>query len=107
MQICINTCDFYQDFPARERRIFCIIDLCTSTIRRDDTAEEMCMEILTWQARTKRGLTLRKLEELTGISRTTLNDIENGKVSPTLWELETIARALDMKISELYESDYK
>ena len=43
------------------------------------------MEILTWQARTKRGLTLRKLEELTGISRTTLNDIENGKVSPTLW----------------------
>ncbi|RHT20964.1 XRE family transcriptional regulator [Clostridium sp. OF09-36] len=65
------------------------------------------MEILTWQARTKRGLTLRKLEELTGISRTTLNDIENGKVSPTLWELETIARALDMKISELYESDYK
>lgn len=65
------------------------------------------MEILTWQARMKRGLTLRKLEELTGISRTTLNDIENGKVSPTLWELETIARALDMKISELYESDYK
>lgn len=65
------------------------------------------MKILTWQARTKRGLTLRKLEELTGISRTTLNDIENGKVSPTLWELETIARALDMKISELYESDYK
>lgn len=65
------------------------------------------MEILTWQARTKRGLTLRKLEELTGISRTTLNDIENGKVSPTLWELETIARVLDMKISELYESDYK
>ena len=65
------------------------------------------MEILTWQARTKRGLTLRKLEELTGISRTTLNDIENGKVSPTLWELETIARALDMKISELYNSDYK
>lgn len=65
------------------------------------------MEILTWQAWTKRGLTLRKLEELTGISRTTLNDIENGKVSPTLWELETIARALDMKISELYESDYK
>ena len=65
------------------------------------------MEILTWQARTKRGLTLRNLEALTGISRTTLNDIENGKVSPTLWELETIARVLDMKISELYESDYK
>ena len=56
------------------------------------------MEILTWQARTKRGLSLRQLEALTGISRTTLNNIENGLVSPTLQELETIARALDMKI---------
>lgn len=65
------------------------------------------MEILTWQARTKRGLSLRQLETLTGISRTTLNNIENGLVSPTLQELETIARALDMKISELYNSDYK
>ena len=53
------------------------------------------------------GLSLRQLEALTGISRTTLNNIENGLVSPTLQELETIARALDMKISELYNSDYK
>ena len=48
------------------------------------------MEILTWQARTKRGLSLRQLEALTGISRTTLNNIENGMVSPTLQELESI-----------------
>ena len=65
------------------------------------------MEILIWQARTKRCLSLRQLETLTGIGKTTLNNIENGRVSPTLQELETIARALDMRISELYESDYK
>lgn len=65
------------------------------------------MEVLTWQARTKKNLTLKQLAELTGISKTTLNTIENGKTSPTLRQLETIAIALDTKISDLYESEYK
>lgn len=65
------------------------------------------MEILTWQARTERGLTLRQLEAATGIGKTTLNNIENGLVSPTLAELEAIARALDARISDFYNSEYK
>lgn len=65
------------------------------------------MEVLTWQARTKRNLTLKQLAEMTDISKTTLNTIENGKTSPTLWQLEAIAKALDMKISDLYDSEYK
>lgn len=65
------------------------------------------MEILTWQARQKRGLTLKQMEELTKISKTTLNNIENGLVSPTLKQLEAIAQALDMHINDLYESEYK
>lgn len=65
------------------------------------------MEILTWQARTERGLTLRQLEAATGIGKTTLNNIENGLVSPTLAELEAIARALDARISDLYNSEHK
>lgn len=65
------------------------------------------MEVLTWHARKERGLTLKQLEELTGIGKTTLNNIENGLVSPTLNQLETIARALDMRITDLFESDYK
>lgn len=65
------------------------------------------MEILTWQARTKRGLTLKQLEALTGISKTTLNTIENGQTSPTLRQLEEIAKALNVKIGELYDSEYK
>lgn len=65
------------------------------------------MEILTWQARTRKNLTLMQLSAMTGLSKTTLNDIENGKVSPTLRELELIAKALEVKMSDLYESEYK
>lgn len=65
------------------------------------------MRILTWQARTDKNLTLKQLETMTGIGKTTLNNIENGLVSPTLNQLEAIARALNMRISDLYESDYK
>lgn len=65
------------------------------------------MEVLTWQARNKKSLTLKQLEAATGIGKTTLNNIENGLVSPTLNQLEAIARALDVKISDLYDSVYK
>ena len=65
------------------------------------------MEVLTWQARTKQGLTLKQLEAMTGISKTTLNTIENGLTSPTLRQLEAIAKALNVKIGDLYESEYK
>lgn len=65
------------------------------------------MEILTWQARTEKNLTLVQLEELTGISKSTLNTIENGITSPTLRQLEAIAAALDVKITDLFESEYK
>lgn len=65
------------------------------------------MEILTWQARNNKNVTLVKLSGLTGISKSTLNNIENGRVSPTIKQLETIAKALEVKISDLYESQYK
>lgn len=65
------------------------------------------MKILTWQARAEKQLTLKQLEELTGISKTTLNYIENGVTSPTLWQLEKIAAALNVGISDLYDSEYK
>lgn len=65
------------------------------------------MEVLTWQARNKKNLTLRQLEKMTGISRSTLNTIENGQTSPTLFQLETIAEALQVKISDLFESEFK
>ena len=65
------------------------------------------MEILTWQARRLRQMTLVRLAALTDISKSTLNNIENGKASPTLDELEAIAKALDFKITDLFDSAYK
>lgn len=65
------------------------------------------MNILTWQARNNKKITLIKLSGLTGISKSTLNNIENERVSPTIKQLETIAKALNVRISDLYESQYK
>ena len=65
------------------------------------------MKILTWQARRNKKLTLVKLSKKTGISKSTLNNIENGRVNPTIKQLETIAKALEVRISDLYESEYK
>ncbi len=65
------------------------------------------MKILTWYARNSRNLTLVESEKLTGISKSTLNNIENGKTSPTLLQLECIAKSLQMTISDLYESEYQ
>lgn len=64
------------------------------------------MEVLTWQARNKRNISLAQLEKLTGISKSTLNYIENGKVSPTIRQLELIAIALETKITNLIRSEY-
>lgn len=65
------------------------------------------MKVLTWQARNNKKVTLVKLSKMTGISKSTLNNIENEKVSPTIAELEAIAKALRMKITDLFDSDYK
>lgn len=65
------------------------------------------MKILTWNARKAAGLTLQELSDKTGISKTTLNDIENQIVSPTLIQLEKIAIALDTQITALFTSNYK
>lgn len=47
------------------------------------------------------------LAKKSGIGKSTLNNIENGKVSPTLFQLETIAIALEVRITDLFESEYK
>ena len=52
------------------------------------------MKVLLWETRTSKGFTLMELAKKSGIGKSTLNNIENGKVSPTLFQLETIAIAL-------------
>lgn len=65
------------------------------------------MKILTWRARYMKGMTLQELAKLTGISKSTLNNIENGKTSPTLDQLKAIAKALDTSITSLFDDEYK
>ena len=67
------------------------------------------MKINIWKIRNERGLSLDDLEQLTGINRNRINRIEqeNRKYYPNILELEKIARALDLKIVDLFGSDYK
>lgn len=65
------------------------------------------MKILTWQARFENNVTLMELAERTGLGKSTLNNIENEKVSPTLHQLELIAIALNVRIIDLFDSEYK
>ena len=65
------------------------------------------MKILTWEARSKKGITLVELARRTQIGKSTLNNIENEKVSPTLHQLEKIAIALDIRITDLFDSECK
>ena len=65
------------------------------------------MEILVWNARNKKGCTLKQLAKLSGISKSTINNIENGLTSPTILQLEKLAKALDVRINDLFESDYQ
>ena len=63
------------------------------------------MQILLWEQRTKRNLTLLQLAEITGVSKTQINAIENGRVSPRLDTLESLAVGLGVDICDLYISD--
>lgn len=65
------------------------------------------MKILVWEVRHNKKISLRQLEELSGVSKTTLNAIENEKRIPNIVQLEKIAKALGVRISDLYESEYK
>lgn len=65
------------------------------------------MEILIYDARKSKDISLRELSDLTGIGSSTLNRIENKITSPTLDQLELIAIALNTKITALFLSKYK
>ena len=57
------------------------------------------------EARVQKGLTLRDLERLSGISRAQLGRIENGQSDPTLQTMCRIAKALNMKIEDVFWCD--
>ncbi|MCI9415916.1 MAG: helix-turn-helix transcriptional regulator [Eubacterium sp.] len=65
------------------------------------------MKILIWEMRTERKITLGKLAKESGISKSSIQRMESGIVSPTMDKMEKLAKAMRVKITELFESDYK
>lgn len=63
----------------------------------------MEVEIKLWEIRKDKNVSLRDLEERTGIGRSTLNRIENGQSSPTLQEIGMIAEGLNVNPNELFK----
>ena len=55
----------------------------------------------------KKDWGLEQLEQRTGISHSALHNYEMGKRSPRMTQMEAIAKALDVKITDLFDSPYK
>ena len=62
----------------------------------------MRVEILLKEKRKERNLTLVQLSDRTGISTTHINDIENNIKEQRISMMVRIAKALDLKIEDLY-----
>ena len=64
------------------------------------------MKILLSEIMYDRNLSVRQVSLMTGIPKSTINDIMNGK-SPRLDTLEQLASGLKVRITDLFDSPYK
>lgn len=65
------------------------------------------MKILLDEIMYQKNVSVRQLALMSGIPRSTINDIMNGRTSPRLDTLENLARALNCQITDLFDSDIK
>lgn len=65
------------------------------------------MKILLDKIMLKKNLSVRQVSIATGISKSTINRIANGEISPTADTLEPLAKGLKVRISDLIDSPYK
>lgn len=63
------------------------------------------VEILLKDVRTSKKVTTRTLAELSGVSKSYINDIENGTTNPTVETLCKLATALDVGVGELIKCE--
>lgn len=61
------------------------------------------VKITIYEKRKEKGLSLSKLSEISGVSKSGINAIENEKSSPRISTLQLLAAALDCKIADLIE----
>jgi XRE family transcriptional regulator, regulator of sulfur utilization len=55
--------------------------------------------------RTKRGLTLRNLAEISGLSINSISLIEHGRISPTIATLQKLATGLGVTLADFVEEE--
>lgn len=55
--------------------------------------------------RKSRNLSILKLKELTGLSKSTISDIENEKSNPTSDTLLKLSKALDVSVNDFFDND--
>lgn len=65
------------------------------------------MRMLLDQIMNKKNITIRQASLLTGVPRSTISDIINGRTMPRLDTLEQLAAGLKVKINDLFDSPYK
>lgn len=58
------------------------------------------------KVRQEKGISRDKLSALTGISTSSLYQIEKGRQTPSIDKVIKIAKALNVTIEELFESNY-
>lgn len=65
------------------------------------------MRILLDRILTRKNLSIRQVSILTGVPRSTIEDIITGKRSPRMSTMEQLAKGLNLRITDLFESPYK
>lgn len=65
------------------------------------------MRILLDRILTRKNLSIRQVSILTGVPRSTIDDIITGKRSPRMSTMEQLAKGLNVRITDLFESPYK
>ena len=67
----------------------------------------MYMKILLDEIMYIRKLSVRQVAAMTGLPKSTVEDIRSGRISPRMDVMERLAAGLKVSISELYDSPYK
>ena len=65
------------------------------------------MELKIREVRKKRNLTQIELAKLTGISKSSISRYEREELWPDMLEMEWIALAMNVKITDLFDSKVK
>ena len=61
------------------------------------------IELLIKEIRKQKNITLDELSKRSGVSKTHINDIENNRKEPTLTIAISIAKALNVQLTDLFK----